>query len=78
MWVSLKKLDHELTPYSVFAVGQTNVTAYLQTAFGAVPALIPSIAAAYPIGSPGLTNGYDVISAIITDFTFQCVSRSNR
>jgi acetylcholinesterase len=59
---------------SVFAVGQTNVTAFLQTSFGAVPALIPVIQAAYPIGSPGLTNGYDVISAIITDLTFQCVS----
>jgi hypothetical protein len=59
---------------SVFSVGQTNVTAFLQSTFSAVPALIPAITAAYPIGSPGLTNGYDVISAIATDITFQCVS----
>lgn len=53
-------------------MGQTNLTAYLQTTFSAAPALIPAIAAAYPIGSPGITNGYDAISAVITDFTFQC------
>ncbi|KAH6632903.1 Alpha/Beta hydrolase protein [Boeremia exigua] len=56
----------------VFAVGQTNLTAFLQTTFGAAPALIPAIAAAYPIGGPGITNGYDAISAVITDATFQC------
>ncbi|KAJ8119073.1 hypothetical protein OPT61_g59 [Boeremia exigua] len=56
----------------VFAVGQTNFSAFLQTTFGAAPALIPAIAAAYPIGSPGITNGYDAISAVITDATFQC------
>jgi acetylcholinesterase len=58
----------------VFTVGQTNVSAYLQTAFGgtAASALIPAITAAYPIGSPGITNGYDAISAIVTDITFQC------
>ena len=56
----------------VFAVGQTNLSAFLQTNFGAAPSLIPAIAAAYPIGSPGITNGYDAISAVITDITFQC------
>jgi hypothetical protein len=59
----------------VFAIGQTNVTKFLETTFGrAAPALIPLIKAAYPIGSVGLTNGYDVISAIGTDITFHCVS----
>jgi acetylcholinesterase len=48
------------------------LTAFLQTTFSAAPALIPAIAAAYPIGSPGITNGYDASSAVITDFTFQC------
>ncbi|KAH7093540.1 Carboxylesterase [Paraphoma chrysanthemicola] len=58
----------------VFTIGQTNVSAYLQATFGNTPAaaLIPAITAAYPIGSPGLSNGYDVISAIVTDITFQC------
>lgn len=59
--------------HRVFSVGQTNLTAFLQTAFSAAPALIPAIAAAYPIGSPGITNGYDAISAVFTDVTFQCV-----
>ncbi|KAI4621207.1 uncharacterized protein J4E87_006835 [Alternaria ethzedia] len=56
----------------VFSVGQTNVTAYLQATFGAAPTLIPAIEAAYPIGSNGLTNDYDVISQIVTEITFQC------
>ena len=50
------------------------MTAFLQTALGnAVAEYGPIIEAAYPIGSPGLTNGYDVISQIITEFNFQCV-----
>ncbi|KAF1931340.1 alpha/beta-hydrolase [Didymella exigua CBS 183.55] len=56
----------------VFAVGQTNLTAFLRTTFSTASVLIPAIAAAYPIGSPGITNGYDAISAVITDLTFQC------
>ncbi|KAB2110991.1 hypothetical protein AG0111_0g796 [Alternaria gaisen] len=57
----------------VFQVGQTNLTAYLQTTFGILaPALIPKIEVAYPIGSNGLTNDYDVISQIFTEITFQC------
>ncbi|CAN9220242.1 unnamed protein product [Alternaria alternata] len=57
----------------VFQVGQTNLTAYLQATFGILaPALIPKIEAAYPIGSNGLTNDYDVISQISTEITFQC------
>lgn len=58
----------------VFSVGQTNLTAFLQTNFAAASALIPAIAAAYSVGSPGITNGYDAISAVTTDVTFQCVS----
>lgn len=64
-----------LTHGSVFTIGQTNVTEFLETTFSAAPALIPAIKAAYPIGSVGLSNGYDVISAIATDVQFQCVSR---
>ncbi|KAL1799235.1 hypothetical protein ACET3X_003272 [Alternaria dauci] len=57
----------------VFQVGQTNLTAYLQATFGILaPALILAIEAAYPIGSNGLTNDYDVISQISTEITFQC------
>jgi hypothetical protein len=60
----------------VFTIGQTNVTEFLETNFGTTaPALIPIVKAAYPIGSVGLTNGYDAISAIATDISFQCVSR---
>lgn len=58
----------------MFTVGQTNLTAYVKTAFSAVPSLVPAITAAYRIGSPGISNDYDAISAIATDLTFQCVS----
>ncbi|CAO2647395.1 Nn.00g083170.m01.CDS01 [Neocucurbitaria sp. VM-36] len=58
----------------VFTIGQSNFTAYLQTTFGntAAAALIPSIEAAYPIGSNGLSNGYDAISQFVTEIIFQC------
>ncbi|KAF1834105.1 alpha/beta-hydrolase [Decorospora gaudefroyi] len=57
----------------VFQVGQTNVTAFLQNTFGrAAAALIPAIEAAYPLGSNGLINAYDVISQIFTELIFQC------
>lgn len=62
--------------YSVFVIGQTNFSAYLETTFGgtAAAALIPSIEAAYPIGSNGLNNAYDVTSQFVTEIIFQCVS----
>lgn len=54
--------------------GSTNLTTFLQTTFGAAPALIPLIQAAYPIGSNGLSNDFDVIAQILTEIGFQCVS----
>ncbi|RAR00095.1 alpha beta-hydrolase [Stemphylium lycopersici] len=57
----------------VFALGQTNITAYLQATLGtAAASLMPAIEAAYPLGSPGLTSSYDVISQMATELTFQC------
>ena len=59
----------------IFEVGQTNLTSFLQTTFGTVsPQQIPLIEAAYgPVGTtPGLDTDYDIISAIYTDFNFQC------
>lgn len=77
MSVTFKKDRIRAKPSSVFVVGQNNVTAYLSGLLGAVGAsLIPTIEAAYPIGSNGLNSSYDVIAAIFTDFIFQCVSIS--
>ncbi|KAF2029590.1 alpha/beta-hydrolase, partial [Setomelanomma holmii] len=58
----------------VFTIGQNNVSAFLQANFGgtAAAALIPAIAAAYPIGSAGISNDYDANAAIVTDITFLC------
>ena len=69
----LSCVETPLNRRRVFTIGQTNVTEFLETTFSATPALIPAIKAAYSIGSVGLTNGYDVISAIATDVQFQCV-----
>ncbi|MCJ1327998.1 hypothetical protein MMC10_004673 [Thelotrema lepadinum] len=54
----------------VFTFGQNNLTAFLQTTFGASPQLQAAIAQAYPI-TPGLTD-YDVIAQIYTDLGFTC------
>jgi hypothetical protein len=59
--------------YRVFTVGQTNLTAYLQSTLSAAPSLIPAIVSAYSIGSPGISNGYDAVAAAFTDSSFQCV-----
>ena len=62
----------------VFQVGVTNLTAFLDTTFAAVPALIPAIVAAYPTGDLPegahgvLTTAYDIASQIYTEFFFQC------
>jgi len=57
----------------LFVIGQTNVTAFLTSTFPGLPAAFyTAVLAAYPEGSPGLANGYDVIAQIYTDFMFQC------
>jgi len=62
----------------VFQVGVTDLTAFLDATFGAFPALIPAIVAAYPTGdlpeaAQGvLTTAYDIASQIYTEFFFQC------
>jgi carboxylesterase type B len=58
----------------VFEFGQTNLTAYIQTTFGAFPALAAEIATAYAVGTDGATNGFQAISQIFTELVFQCVS----
>lgn len=59
----------------IFQVGQSDLTAFLQTTFGTVsPQQIPLIEAAYgPVGTTaGINTDYDIISAIYTDLNFQC------
>jgi hypothetical protein len=56
----------------VFAVGEENVQAYVNTTFPGNSALQTRVIAAYPI-QPGQT-GYDVIADIITDYDYLCVS----
>ncbi|KAK6431437.1 hypothetical protein LTR95_012405 [Oleoguttula sp. CCFEE 5521] len=53
----------------VFAVGQTNFTAYITGLFGASSALVEAITAAYP---PSFGSDYDRASAVFTDYVFTC------
>jgi len=58
----------------VFEFGSSNVTALLEQFFRLdAPQIIPSVAAAYPVGTVvGVNTGYDVASQIFTDYYFQC------
>jgi carboxylesterase type B len=58
----------------VFEFGLTNLTAYIQETFGAVPAIAAEVATAYAVGTDGTTNGFEAISQIFTELVFQCVS----
>lgn len=60
----------------LFAYKMTNLTEYLDQAFGQIPipSLIQSIEKAYPLGVDGLDSNHDIISQIMTDFQFHCVS----
>ncbi|KFY19422.1 hypothetical protein V493_07969, partial [Pseudogymnoascus sp. VKM F-4281 (FW-2241)] len=55
----------------VFTIGQNDLDAYLASTFH-VPALAAAIKRAYAIGSPGIENDNDAISAIYTDLVFTC------
>lgn len=61
----------------VFEFGQTNLSAYIQTTFGAVPTLAIEVAQAYAIGTDGTTSAFEAISQIMTELTFQCVSSTS-
>jgi carboxylesterase type B len=58
----------------VFEFGLTNLTAYIQSTFGAFPPLAAEIANAFAIGTDGTTNDFEAISQIFTELVFQCVS----
>lgn len=75
IWSNASRFQSNLlTMYSVFQVGQNNITEFLNSYFSSSPALILAIEEAYPLGKNGLNTPYDVISQIWTDYIFQCVS----
>ena len=45
---------------------------YLDAFAGKNPELVSAIEAAYPLGEAGLRTPYDQLSAIVTDYIFQC------
>lgn len=56
---------------AAYGVGN-NTEAFLSLIFPGDPAFQQRVLDAYPIGSPGLSNGFDVSSAVFTDLFFQC------
>lgn len=58
----------------VFIYGRTNSTAFLQGIYAMTPALQTAITKAYPLGSFGTTNDFEVIAQIYTDLFVGCVS----
>ncbi|KAI9846804.1 MAG: hypothetical protein M1837_003653 [Sclerophora amabilis] len=56
----------------VFTYGQDNLTAFLNGLIPNRPVIQKALAAAYPIGSPGISNTNDQMSQIFTEFIFQC------
>jgi carboxylesterase type B len=57
----------------VFVYGQNDTAAYLTSFLPGVPqALIDAIIAAYPIPSPYISNAFEQLAQIYTEFAFQC------
>lgn len=57
----------------VFTIGDNNITAWLEGELPGLPAYYYSeIEAAYPVGSGGLDDAFEVIAQIFTEFIFQC------
>jgi carboxylesterase type B len=58
----------------VFEFGQTNLSAFIMSEFGAIPSLEAAVTTAYAVGTDGTTNQFEAISQIFTELVFQCVS----
>ena len=75
------RAKHQSVPYMtgtngqegrVFTVGETNLTAAIDTSFPESALLRQLVAEAYAIGTPGVNSAYDGIAEIYTDYVFQC------
>lgn len=56
-----------------FVYGQNNLTAFFQSIPGMTPALKSALLAAYPIGTLGISNDFEIIAQIYTDYLVGCV-----
>jgi carboxylesterase type B len=59
---------------SIYSVGQNDTEAYLRGSLpgGATDEVIQALLNAYSLGSPGISNEFERISSINTEFVFQC------
>ena len=58
---------------SVFTLGTTNFTTYINNLLGNNP-IVPQVLAAYPINPPLIPDAWRQAAAFFTDFIFQCPS----
>ncbi|OQN98496.1 hypothetical protein B0A48_15757 [Cryoendolithus antarcticus] len=59
---------------TIFTLGETNLTAFVDGIFGFLPSLAAQIEAAYAVGTPGIDSEGDAIAQIFTDVGLQCPS----
>ncbi|GIZ42503.1 hypothetical protein CKM354_000576900 [Cercospora kikuchii] len=59
---------------TVFTLGQSNLTAFINNTFALLPQLIPRVAAAYAVGTPGINTESQAIARIFTEVGVQCPS----
>ncbi|KAI5366294.1 Putative carboxylesterase, type B, carboxylesterase type B, alpha/Beta hydrolase [Septoria linicola] len=59
---------------TIFTIGQTTLMAFINTIFGLLPQLIPQVAAAYAVGSTGISSESEAIAQIFTKIALQCPS----
>ncbi|PIA88464.1 Para-nitrobenzyl esterase [Cercospora beticola] len=59
---------------TIFTLGQSNLTAFINNTFALLPQLIPQIAAAYAVGTPGINSERQAIARIFTEVGVQCPS----
>jgi len=60
----------------IFVVGQTNLSAYINTTFGALPAVASQVAQAYAVRIAGTTSDYEAIAQIYTEWSFNVLKLS--
>ena len=77
----VNRATHQTVPYMtgtngqegrVFVIGDTNLTAFIDSSFSESAELQQLVAEAYAIGTPGINSGYDAIAQIYTEAVFQC------
>ena len=77
----VNKTSHPSVPYMIgtngqegtgFVIGESNLTAFINTSFPDSTQLQQLIGAAYAVGTPFINTEFDAMAQIFTDYVFQC------